>query len=60
MLVDLELRVGALIVLLVVPTDRTAAVLGCLRTIVRGSTVRDRSVPSGSTGLGMWIKIIVD
>ena len=51
---------GALIVLLVVPTDRTAAVLGCLRTIVRGSTVRDRSVPSGSTGLGMWIKIIVD
>ena len=36
-------RVRTLIVLLVVvPTDRTAAVLGCLLTLVRGSTVRDR------------------
>ena len=43
MLVGLELRAGALIVLLVVvPADRAAAVLGCLRTLVRGSTVRDR------------------
>ena len=44
MLVDLELRVGTLIVLLVVvPADRTAAVqLGCLHTLVSGSTVSDR------------------
>ena len=43
MLVDLDLGVGSLIVLVVVvvPADRTAAVLGCLRTLVRGSTVRD-------------------
>ena len=41
MLVGLELRVGALIVLLV-PADKTAAVLGCrLHTVVHGSTVRD-------------------
>ena len=38
-LVGLELRVGTLIVLVVLPADRTAAVLGCLRTLVHGSTV---------------------